>query len=123
MLEEFFVAIQGRSISELLAVCREFAGEATPARIASPLEGAIKQRLRKVGGKAADFIPYLFEEVAKRTVDGRNVTVSAKMTLSAAVLATERYLGSSAGDAVDAALKTFVTENDVSYQLKGGAHG
>src|SRR5262245_28578627 len=94
-LKEFFVAIKGHSISELLEACKEIGAPG-----ASPIEATVKQRLRKVGGKAEDFIPYLWEEAGLEVAPN---SLPKKPTLSAALEAIQNISGRDAIKTIEAA--------------------
>lgn len=110
------MAIKATSIKELLALCKgEPEDGMQPASLA--LEAEVKRRLRKVGGKAADFVPYLLDAVSKR-IGGGDALPAKGITLSKALTSAARLLGGGASDAVEEALRSYVAENDVSYRLK-----
>jgi len=114
-LKELLVAIKTTPLEEILGL---LFGNTSGNAASSSIEASLKQRIRKVGGKAADFVPYLIEEISIRATGSAKLELPRKPTLAAAVAAAEQILGQSAKAATDKAFEKYVEENDVSYQLK-----
>jgi hypothetical protein len=125
-LTELFMAIKSTPIQDLLAMVRRDRPEGEGAAAvagssstpATELEAEVKRRLRKVGGKAQDFLPYLFDTMRKKLPGAPGPTPGNGMTLGKALAACIQALGEDAQQVVDSALESYVAENDVSYRLK-----
>ncbi|MFT3723038.1 MAG: hypothetical protein QM773_05565 [Hyphomonadaceae bacterium] len=103
-------------VEELLIICQ---GEASKAnQDISSLEGEVKSRLRKVGGKGADFVPYLMNVLIERGVSLHNSNRKKLPTIAEALQLVESSLGSNASEAVSGAFAKYVSDYDVSYKLK-----
>lgn len=108
------MAIRSASLDDLMELVRG----ATRAQPTSELEASLKQQIRKVGGKAAEFVPYLVHEISEQIVGAQALELPRKPTLAAAVAAAEQMLGSQAPAVAQRALARYIEENDVSYKLK-----
>jgi hypothetical protein len=115
-VKELMMAIKATPIDELMKLIRGVA--AGPTASGSPLEASLKKRLRKVGGKAVDFVPYLVDEVGKSLVGSGKLDLPKKPSLGAAVAAAEQLLGAKAAAVATKAFEKYVEENDISYRLK-----
>ena len=114
-LEELFVEIKSTDLDSLKEVVRTLQNETVEP---TALETLIKRELRRVQGKAGDFIPYLLDELASRGFANEARMLPAKVTLKSVVSLVEQLLESDASLAAENALKKYIDENDVSYKLK-----
>jgi hypothetical protein len=116
-LSELFMEMQKHSVADLLRICQEIL-QATPPGQSSPLEASTKKRLREVDGKAADFVPYLLDEVSRRlSVSVGELGLGKKPSLGNVVRLAEESLDTSAQTAIGAALDAYVRDHDTSYKL------
>ncbi|MEL7031278.1 MAG: hypothetical protein AAGL97_09025 [Pseudomonadota bacterium] len=115
-LINLFSDVQSSNIEELASELSTVTRRRAPARKSSPLETMTKSRLRKVGGKVKDFVPYLIEAAAARDPNALPQLSSAK-SLNAKLAKIEELFRREAEELVDQALTKFTTENDVSYRL------
>lgn len=103
------------SIGDILAAFNE--RTPTKSRVDdSTLEREIRRRLRKVGGKSADFMEYL--ELAVSQNCKKSVQFSKRTTLAEALAIASTELGEKAEPIVVAALEKYIKENDTSYHFK-----
>lgn len=110
------MAIKATPIDELMKLIRGVSTKSPPPT--SELEASLKQKLRKVGGKASDFVPYLVDAISDNLVGSGKLELPKKPSLGAAVAAAEQLLGGKAKAAATKAFEKYVEENDVSYHLK-----
>lgn len=115
-LRQLFLDIQGANIDELVSEITETSGRKTSKPKASALETHTKARLRKIGGKAKEFQPYLIDATTLR-IPGSVKQFEAAKSLSAKLTTLESLLGKDATLVVNDALEKFISENDVSYRL------
>lgn len=100
----------------LLSTALESLAQSAPE--SSGHEAWIKRELRRVHGKAADFLPYLFESVCTALGCSQDIEIRRAPSLAAMVAATERLLGSKTRPVIEDSLRQYIAENDVSYRLK-----
>lgn len=109
------MTIRATPLDELMAICQ---GEANSAgKVGSSVEAEIKSRLRKVGGKAADFVPYLMGTLIELG-GGVPSNIKKMPSISEALALVESSLGSKAAEAVSIAFAKYLADYDVSYKLK-----
>lgn len=84
----------------------------------SGLESWLKLELRRVHGKAADYLPYLFESLCSALGCSDDVRIARSTPLSTMVAVTERLLGPEAKPVLEDSLRRFIAENDVRYRMK-----
>lgn len=117
-MRELFMAIKATPIQDLMAMIGGSRGGGKVAQaLPAELEAEVKRQLRKVGGKAADFVPYLLDAINARSSD-QPVPSTKGLTLGKALSMAVDHLGPATQAAVDEALRAYVSENDVSYRLK-----
>lgn len=107
------------SIGDILAAVREIGVSKAPAAPITETERAIKRRLREVGGKAADFLPYLEETLNEQAgEDIGAIAFPKKATLAQAISMGEDLFGKRTHEIVLTALERFVADNDTSYKFR-----
>ena len=122
-IAEFAMTVKAMSIADILAACRELTTGKKNLVAASEddnIESAVKRRLREVGGRASDFLPYLEEALNEAALHGnaQAVRMPKKATLGQAIGICKDLLGTQARATIQKALDRYVSENDTSYQFK-----
>lgn len=115
-LSEFFVELKKHTIEDLMRMCEEAIEPVDAPK--SALLASAKKQLREFGGKASDFLPYLFESASERTtIDVRGLGKSP--SLASVVGVVEAALGEQqASEALQTAFQSYAKAHDISYQLK-----
>jgi len=121
-LTELFMAIKSTPLQDLIGMVRQRApadANVTEAvRTPAELEAEIKRQLRKVGGKAADFLPYLLDAIMERAPRGTRPPAVKGLTLAKGLTFAAEMSELNLSSCVESAMATFVSENDVSYRLR-----
>ena len=115
-LRTLFIDIQNSNVETLLAEFSATPQKTRSRKKASPLETHAKSSLRKIKGKAGDFLPYLVQAANKRDANSIAKIQSAK-SFAAKLAHIESVFGDESKPIVDEALDLFIAENDVSYRL------
>lgn len=116
-LQNLFLDIQN---SRLEALTEEFCAKpkttSKPRVASSPLEVYTKSGLRKIRGKAKDFVPYLLHAAVVADPNCQQ-HLKPSGSLKSQIDRIAGMFGSNAKSIVDEALKKYTNENDVSYRL------